>query len=160
MKKTGYVCYPCWKENGREKPYSRSYDLIAHMVNVHEKYPDGAVNKAAYLTDGSNVHDATEEEKVRYRDANKHRPKKVDEKSSFSEPSVSNTVLLTGAPRPAWPASVHAEQSTGNAFPGDRSEGNRVKDKERNSSRTREEIEKTRKDDDRESAHVQESREL
>jgi len=81
MKKTGYVCYPCWKENGREKPYSRSYDLIAHMVNVHEKYPDGAVNKAAYSTDGSNVRDATEEEKVRYCDANKHCRKKVDEKS-------------------------------------------------------------------------------
>jgi len=85
MKKTGYVCYPCWKENGREKPYSRSYDLIAQMVNVHEKYPDGAMNKAAYLTDGSNVGDATEKEKVRYRDANKHRRKKVDEKSSSSE---------------------------------------------------------------------------
>jgi len=59
MKKTGYVCYQCWKENGREKPYSRSYDLIAHMVNVYEKYPDGAVNKAAYSTNGSNVRDAT-----------------------------------------------------------------------------------------------------
>jgi len=93
MKKTGYVCYPCWKENGREKPYSRSYDLRS---NVHEKYPDGAVNKAAYSTDGSNVRDATEKEKVWYRDANKHRRKKVDEKSSSSEPSASNTVLLAG----------------------------------------------------------------
>jgi len=68
------------------------------MVNVHEKYPDGAVNKAAYSTDGSNVRDATEEEKVRYRDANKHRRKKVDEKSSSSEPSRSGTGVPAEAP--------------------------------------------------------------
>jgi len=135
MKKTGYVCYPCWKENGREKPYSQSYDLIAHMVNVHEKYLDGAVNKAAYSTDGSNVRDATEEEKVRYRDANKHRRKKVDEKSSSSEPSASKTILLGVAVAPARPASARAERSIDYAPSGDRSGGNRGKDKEHDKSR-------------------------
>jgi len=38
MKKAGNVCFPCWKEDGHDRPYSRSYDLIAHMVNVHGKY--------------------------------------------------------------------------------------------------------------------------
>jgi len=134
MKKNGYVCYPCWKENGREKSYSRSYDLIAHMVNVHEKYPDGAVNKVAYSTDGSNVRDATEEEKVRYRDANKHRRKKVDEKSSSSEPSASHTILLGETAAPALPASARTERSIDNSS-GDRSVGNHGKDKERDQSR-------------------------
>jgi len=135
MKKTGYVCYPCWKKNGSEKPYSRSYDLFAHMVNVHEKYPDGAVNKAAYSTDGSNVRDATEEEKVRYRDANKHSRKKVDEKSSSSEPSASTSGLVGVATAPARPASARAKRSTDNASSGDRGGGNRGKDKERDKSR-------------------------
>jgi len=79
MKKTGYVCFLCWKEDGRDRPYSRSYDLIAHMVNAHGKYPDNAVNKTTYRTDGSNVRDATAEEKLRYLDANKHKRKKAVE---------------------------------------------------------------------------------
>jgi len=149
MKKTGCVCYPCWKENGREKPYSRSYDLIAHMVNVHEKYPNGTVNKAAYSTDGSNVRDAMEEEKVRYRDANKHRRKKVDEKSSSSKPSASNTVLLTGEPTPARPASARAERSTGDATSGNKSGGNRVKEVERDRLRNRGEFDEAQKSDNR-----------
>jgi len=61
------------------------------MVNVHVKYPEGAINGAAYSTDGSNVRDATEEEKVRYRNADKHRRKGVEEKSSANEPSQNNT---------------------------------------------------------------------
>jgi len=129
------------------------------MVNVHEKYPDGAVNKAAYLTDGSNVRDATEEEKVRYRDTNKHRRKKVDEKSSSSEPSVSNTVLVAGEPTPARPASARAEQSTGNASSGDKSGGNCVKDVECDRSRNRGELEKSQKSNDRGGARAQEGRE-
>jgi len=129
------------------------------MVNAHGKYPDGAANKAAYTTDGSDVRDATAEEMIRYREANKHRRKKVDEKSTSSEPSLSSTVLLTGAPPQARPASVRAERGAGNASSGDRSEGNRVMDKERDSSRKRGENAITQKSDDRESTRAQESRE-
>jgi len=42
MKKTRYVCFPCWEENGPETPYSRSYDLIAHIINAHGKHPGAA----------------------------------------------------------------------------------------------------------------------
>jgi len=111
MKKTGYVCYPCWKENGHEKPYSRSYDLIAHIVNMHEKYPDGAVNKTAYSTDGTNVRDTTEEEKVRYRDANKHRRKKVDEKYLSGESRRSRNEVPAEAP-PMLPLLARSGSST------------------------------------------------
>jgi len=51
MKKTGYVCFPCWKESGRDRLYSRSYDVIAHMVNAHGKYPEG-IYKRGYLQTG------------------------------------------------------------------------------------------------------------
>jgi len=124
------------------------------MVNVHEKYPDGA-NKAAYSSNGSNVRDATEEEKVRYRDANIHRRKKVDEKFSSSEPSASNTVLLAGATTPARPASAGAERSTDNVSSGVPSGGNRGKDKSRDSSRNKS---KNEKGDDRGGARAQETR--
>jgi len=125
------------------------------MVNVHEKYPDGAVNKAAYSTDGSNVRDATEEEKVRYRNANKHRRKKVDEKSSSSEPSASNTVFLEGATAPARYASARAERSTDNVSSGGPSGGNPRKDKSRDKSRNKSNNEKG---DDRGGARAQETR--
>jgi len=149
MKKTGYVCYPCWKENGREKPYSRSYDLIAHMVNVHEKYPDGAVNKAAYSTHGNNVRDATEEEKVRYRDANKHRRKKVDEKSSSGEPSRSRTEMPAEAPLNDSSTSKNKERGEAHASSGNRTGANGSKHKERESSKKAEGLEEAGKSDDR-----------
>jgi len=91
------------------------------MVNVHEKYPDGAVNKAAYSTDGSNVRDATEEKKTRYRDANKHRRKKVDEKSSSSEPSHSGSVAQSVALSKARPASTRPDRGGGDASSAERS---------------------------------------
>jgi len=71
------------------------------MVNVHEKYPEGAVNGAVYSTDGSNARDATEEEKVRYRNADKHGRKEGDEKSVASEPSQNNNAVSTAAPTKA-----------------------------------------------------------
>jgi len=100
------------------------------MVNVHEKYPDGAVNKVAYSTDGSNVRDATEEKKIRYRDANKHRRKKVDEKSSSSEPSHSCTALPSTEISKVRPASARTDRGGGDALSADRS-GVSQRDKER-----------------------------
>jgi len=91
------------------------------MVNVHGKYPEGAVNKTAYSTDGSNVRDVTEEEKVRYRDANKHQRKKpVDGKSSSSEPSQSGTALMLLDPTRARPAFARETRGDGDVSSGDR----------------------------------------
>jgi len=98
------------------------------MVNVHEKYPDGAVNKAAYST---------------------------DEKSSASEPSASNTVLLDAVAAPTRPTSERAEHSTDNVSSGVRDTGSRGKDKSRDSSRNKGENEKGR---DRGCARAQETR--
>jgi len=86
------------------------------MVNAHGKYPKGAVNKAAYSTDGSNVRDVTVEELIRYRDANRHRRKKPDEKSSSSEPAQSSTASSSVA-QPKG----QEERGEGDASSGDRS---------------------------------------
>jgi len=67
IKKTGYNCFPCWAEDGRERPYSRSYDLIAHIVNAHGKFAENAINNTAYNTNGLDVREATAVEKIRYR---------------------------------------------------------------------------------------------
>jgi len=105
------------------------------MINVHKKYPEGAVNKAAYSTDGSNVRDATEKEKVRYRDANKHHRKKVDEKSTSSEPSQSGTVASALGLLKGRSTSIRTERGEGDASSGDRSGVNWVKDKKRENAR-------------------------
>jgi len=134
MKKTGYICFPWWKEDGRDRPYSRSYDLFAHMVNVHEKFPVGASNKTAYKTDGSDVRDATPEEMIRYRDANEHRCKKVDEKSSSSEPSQGSTMLPAEVLPKARPVSARPGQSGGDSPPRNKTGMNRASERERDSS--------------------------
>jgi len=160
MKKTGYVCFPCWKETGRDKPYSRSYDLIAHMVNVHEKYPEGAVNKTAYSTDGSNIRDATEDEKIRYRDANKHRRKvPVEEKSSSSEPSHSGTALAHADTTKARPASAREVRGGRGASSDDRGVANSTKEIGRKSKSTEGEHGSTNKRDDREASRGHSDRE-
>jgi len=120
-KQAGYICFPSWKEDGRDRPYSRSYDLIAHMVNVHQKYPGGAKNSAAYRTDNSDVRDATAEEITGYRDANKHCRKKWEEASSLGEPSRSSTRVEPEAPAKSRCASVREERGGGDASFGDRS---------------------------------------
>jgi len=119
MKKAGYVCFPCWKEDGRDRPYSRSYDLIAHMVIVHGKYTDNAINNTAYRTDGSDVRDATAEEKLRYLDANKHKRKKATSAVSSVEPSTSETTGDDGAPAKSHPVSSRGEQNVRDPSSGD-----------------------------------------
>jgi len=103
MKKSGYVCFPCWKEDGCNRPYSRSYDLIAHMVNVHGKFTDSAINNTAYRTDGSDVRDATAEEKLRYLDANKHKRKKATSTVNSTETSKSDTAVGAEIPTKPFP---------------------------------------------------------
>jgi len=60
------------------------------MVNVHGKYTENAINNTAYGTDGSDVRDATAEEKIRYLDANKHKGKKATSAVSSAEISKSD----------------------------------------------------------------------
>jgi len=33
-----YRCFPCRKQDDKARSYTRSYDLILHMVNTHTKY--------------------------------------------------------------------------------------------------------------------------
>jgi len=119
------------------------------MVNVHEKFPVGASNKSAYKTDGSDVRDATPEEMIRYRDANKHRRKKVDEKSSSSEPSLGSTVLPTEAFPKARPVSARPVQGEGDSSSVNRAAAHRARERISDSSR---------KGEDRDSSGKRESR--
>jgi len=73
------------------KPYSRSYDLIAHMVNAQGKYPAAATSSTNYSADGSDGRDATAEEKTRYLNANQHKRKKAVDAPSSDEQSRSTT---------------------------------------------------------------------
>jgi len=141
MKKTGYVCFPCWKEDGRDRPYSRSYDLIAHMVNVHGKYTDNAINNTAYRTDGSDVRDATAEEKLRYLDANKHKRKKATSTVTSSEIGKSDTAADPEIPAKPLPISSRGKHSARD----DRSSG----DRDRSDSRSENRRERTDRNDER-----------
>jgi len=73
MKKTAkktefeYKCYPCRKQEDKARSYTRSYDLILHMVNTHRKYPLDARHNTYYAANGSDLRDATEEEIEKYR---------------------------------------------------------------------------------------------
>jgi len=119
MKKSGYVCFPCWKEDGRDCPYSRSYDLIAHMVNVHGKFTDSAINNTAYRTDGSDVRDATAEEKLRYFDANKHKRKKATSTVEPAETSKSDMAVGAEVPVKPLPIPSRGEQRARDMSSGD-----------------------------------------
>jgi len=74
-------------------------------VNVHGKFPENAINNTAYNTNGSDVRDATAEEKIRYLDANKHKQKKAVDAASSGEASQSSTMVATKAPPKARSAS-------------------------------------------------------
>jgi len=152
MKKAGYVCFPCWNEDGRDRPYSRSYDLIAHMVNVHGKYTENAVNNVAYRTDGSDVRDATAEEKLRYLDANKHKHKKAVGTVSSGELSKIDTAENTDASSKSRPVSARGEQSERDASACDKGKSGISKKKCRESSRKNEDKENVRRSSDRESS--------
>jgi len=81
------------------------------MVNVYGKYTENAVNNAAYRTDGSDVRDATTEEKLRYLDANKHKRKKAVGTVSSGELSKSDTAVDAEVPPKSRPVSTCGKQS-------------------------------------------------
>jgi len=96
MKKTAkktefeYKCYPCRKQDDKARSYTRSYDLILHMVNTHCKYPVDARHNTYYAANGSYLRDATEEEIEKYRLAATHKRRKPE---SFCDKSESVTMV-------------------------------------------------------------------
>jgi len=105
MKKTDfeYRCYPCRRQEDKARLYTRSYDLILHMVNMHRKYPVDVKHNAYYAVDGSDLRDATEEEIVKYRLAAAHKCKKPD-------------VELTGDRSKSTTVNAHEERRDNNSL--------------------------------------------
>jgi len=73
-----YRCFPCLKQDDKARSYTRSYDLMLHMVNTHSKFPVDARHNAYYAANGSDLRDATREEIEKYRPAALHKRKKPD----------------------------------------------------------------------------------
>jgi len=100
MKKTArktdfkYRCFPCRKQDDRAWSYTRSCDLILHMVNTHKQH------NAYYAADGSDLRDATEEERKKYRLAALHKQKKPEAESTCGK-SGSATVMTHESKRDA-----------------------------------------------------------
>jgi len=69
MKKTArktdfeYRCFPCRKQDDNARSYTRSYNLILHMVNTHKKFPIDAKHNTCYAANESDLRDATEKER-------------------------------------------------------------------------------------------------
>jgi len=157
MKKAGYVCFPCWKEDGRDRPYSRFYDLIAHKVNVHGKYTDNAINNTAYRTNGSDVRDTTTEEKLLYLEANKHKLKKATSAVSSAEISKSDTAADAAVPIKPQPISFRGEQSVQDLSSGDRGRSDSRSEKGREKTNRQEERGSSGKSSDRGSSRKTDS---
>jgi len=89
-----FKCQPCDEINGRDRTYTRSYDLIAHLVNTHDQYPISIKHNATYLPLKADRRPATAEEILKYKDANKHGRKRAVETASKGKASVSGTALV------------------------------------------------------------------
>jgi len=74
-----FKCQPCDEINGRDRTYTRSYDLIAHLVNTHDQYTISIKHNATYLPLKADLRPATAEEILKYKDANKHGRKRAAE---------------------------------------------------------------------------------
>jgi len=88
-----FKCQPCDEIEDRDRTYTRSYDLVAHLVNTHKLYPISIKHNATYLPLKSGLCAATAEEILKYKDANKHGRKRVAESVSTGEVSASGTAL-------------------------------------------------------------------
>jgi len=87
-----YGCFICHKQDDKARTYTRSYDLILHMVNTHRKFPVEARHNAFYAADGSDVRDATREEVEKYRLAVAHKRRKPETESSCEKSGSTTTV--------------------------------------------------------------------
>jgi len=88
-----FKCQPCDEIEDRDRTYTRSYDLVAHLVNTHSQYPISIRHNATYLPLKSDLRPATAEEILKYKDANKHGRKRAPETASTGEASASGTTL-------------------------------------------------------------------
>jgi len=86
-----FKCQPCDEIEDRDRTYTRSYDLVAHLVNTHKLYPVSIKHNATYLPLKSDLRAATVEEILKYKDANKHGRKRAAESTSTGQVSASGT---------------------------------------------------------------------
>jgi len=91
-----YKCFPCRKQDNKARSYLRSYDFILHMVNTHKKYPIDPRHNAYYAADGSDLRDATEEEREKYRLAALHKRRKPDAESLCGKNGRATAVMHAG----------------------------------------------------------------
>jgi len=129
------------------------------MVNVHGKYTENAVNNVAYRTDGSDVRDATAEEKLRYLDANKHKRKKVVGTVSSGELSKVDTAENTDVSSMSRPASARGERKERDVSAGDGGKSRTSTKRSRGSSGKNAEEKSVTKSIDCESSRKRDSRE-
>jgi len=128
-----FKCQRCDKEEEKYRAYTRSYDLVAHLVNKHQHFPISIRHNAPYLAVKSDLRPATAEETAKYKDANNHRRKKTDERVSTGEASASGTTVETEAP-PEPSQECEARKNKGEQGPSrdkgkERSRGHKTKDK-------------------------------
>jgi len=88
-----FKCQPCDEIEERDRTYTRSYDLVAHLVNTHSLYPMSIKHNATYIPAKSDLRPATAEEISKHKDANKHGKKRAPETASTGEASASVTTL-------------------------------------------------------------------
>jgi len=94
-----FKCQRCDEEEEHDRAYTRSYDLVAHLVNKHKLFPISIRYNAPYLAIKTDLRPATAEEAAKYKDANNHRRKKADERASTRETSASGTTIEPEAPK-------------------------------------------------------------
>jgi len=119
-----YRCFPCPKQDDKVRSYTRSYDLILHMVNTHRKFPVDAKHNAYYAADGSDLRDATGEEIEKYRQAAAHKHRKPDAESSCEK---SESATMTHPGRKVDTTHLRKEEDRGRRgyFPHNRGSGHR-----------------------------------
>jgi len=131
-----YRCFTCLKQDDKARKYTRSYDLLLHMVNTHRKFPVDAKHNTYYAADGSDIRDATREEIEKYRLAALHKRKKPDADAGAKSGSSASGVRLSG-PESERPRRMD-DRSRGRESSRDRERdrGSRNREAERKDSRT------------------------
>jgi len=141
MSRLLFKCQPCDEINGRDRTYTRSYDLIAHLVNTHDQYPISIKHNATYLPLKVDLRPATAEEISKYKDENKHGRKKAAETASTGEASASGTTLApegnAGKRKGCEPRRVKGESAPAadQGVKKERGQANKGRDKKRAGSR-------------------------
>jgi len=93
-----FKCHTCDEEEDPNRAYTRSYDLIAHLVNKHRLFPMSIRHNVPYQAVKSDLRLATAEEMIKYRDVSNHRRKNTDERPLAGEASASCTTVELEAP--------------------------------------------------------------